>query len=472
MMTTPVREGAVALAAAIREGATTAVAETRRLLDRIARHDSDVGAFAAVDAEGALRQAATLDAERALGRLRGPLHGVPVAYKDLCFIRGLPNTCGTAAADYWEADQDCTVVQRLTASGAITLGKVRMTELAMGTFGVNEIQGTPRNPRAPDRIPGGSSSGAAVAVAAGFVPAAIGSDTGGSIRIPAACCGVVGLKPTYGRVSLAGLMPLSPSLDHAGPLAGSVRDVALLLSAVAGHDAADAASAAVAVPDFIGILERRVTGLTLAIPDNDWFHDVEPVTQTALNRVARIFAKRGVVLKRLTLPDPRAMIDATATVVRAESAAAHRHRIARLPAVQRFVRERLDAGAAVLAVDYLEARAAMARLREAFVREVFAVADAVLIPMLPGPPPMLSEATAGTPADVATRMARFARFARFVNGLGVPALAMPCSIDGEPLSLSFQLIAGPFREDVLLHLGLTVEEDAASSSPPARALSD
>ena len=204
MTPAPDADGAAAIVAAIREGRTTAAAQVRRSLDRIARLDAETGAFVTVDAERALRQAATLDAEHAAGRLRGSLHGVPIAYKDLCFIRGLPNTCGTAAPDYWVANEDCTVARRLTAAGAITLGKVRMTELAMGTFGVNEAQGTPRNPRAPDRVPGGSSSGSAVAVAAGFVPVAIGTDTGGSIRIPAACCGVVGLKPTYGRVSCRG----------------------------------------------------------------------------------------------------------------------------------------------------------------------------------------------------------------------------------------------------------------------------
>lgn len=456
MTTSSDTDGAAALATAIREGRTTAVAEMRRLLDEIMRRDPQIGAFVAVDAEGALRRAAALDAERAVGRLRGPLHGVPIAYKDLCFIAGLPNTCGTAVVDYWTADRDCTVARRLTAAGAITLGKVRMTELAMGTFGVNEIQGTPRNPRAPERVPGGSSSGSAVAVAAGFVPAAIGTDTGGSIRLPAACCGVVGLKPTYGRVSLAGLMPLSPSLDHVGPIARTVRDVALFLAAMGGHDPADPSSVDAPMSDVVASLEASVAGLTVAVADNDDFRDVDPGVRDALEEVAAVLARHQVLVKRLRVPDLQPMMDATATIVRAESAAAHRTRVARLPRVQALVRKRLDAGAAVSAVDYLDARRAMAKLRDEFVREVFSVADAVLLPMLPGPPPTLSDASSGTADEIAERMARFARFARFVNGLGVPALAAPCATPYATPPHSFQLVAAPFREDVVLRLGAAV----------------
>lgn len=446
------------VAAEIRNGRRTAVEIVREVLERIERLDPSVGAFVAVDAEGALRQAAALDAERRGGRLRGPLHGVPLAYKDLCYIGGLPNTCGTALRDYYTAPEDCTVARRLVAAGAVTIGKVTMTELAMGTFGVNAVQGTPRNPRAPDRIPGGSSSGSAVAVARGLVPATIGTDTGGSIRIPAACCGVAGLKPTWGRVSRAGVMPLSPTLDHVGPLARRTSDLALLLSAIAGHDPDDPSSSAEPVPDYHALASMPVAGLSVGVPENDYFAGVDAEVAAAIEETLRVLAAAGVSVKRLVLPDPRPMMDATTVIVRAEAAAAHARALAEQPRVfQPFVRERLEIGAAIPAGRYREAVAACAALRATFVREVFAAVDAVVAPIVPVPPLTLVEATAGSVKDVMDRMTRFSRFARLFNGLGVPVLALPCGRSAAGLPLAVQIAAAPFREQIVLRLGVTYE---------------
>ncbi len=465
------------IARAIRDGATSAVAVTERCLERIARIDPVLGAFVAVDAGRALDEAARLDAEQRGGHVRGPLHGVPLAYKDLFDIPGFPNSCGTAAPDYWRAREECTVSRRLADAGAVTLGKLRMTELAMGTFGVNVVQGTPRNPWSLDRIPGGSSSGCAVAVAAGLVAGALGTDTGGSIRIPAACCGVVGLKPTFGRVSRAGVMPLSASLDHVGPMARTVADVALLLSVIAGLDPADPASSREPVPDVVANGGADVTGLVVGLPDNGYFGGLAPPVHAAIEDAARVLAARGATIRRLTVPDPRPLMDATAIVVRAESAAAHRARLGQQDTLQPLVRDRLRAGIAIPAVEYLDARDRCVELSARFIAEVFGTVDALLLPIIPEPAPALGDVTTGSADDVNARMARFARFARFVNGLGTPALAVPCGFSADGLPLAFQLLARPFADAVVLRLGAAYEAQtswarrrpACSVTPDGRA---
>src|SRR5947209_19648833 len=243
------------------------VEATRACLDRIERLDGGIHAFITVDAEGALATARALETELSAGVSRGPLHGVPLAYKDLCHVPGLPTSCGTRTRDYFTSEIECTAVARLTAAGAVTLGKLNMTELALGPFGDNPHHGDVDNPWKAGHVSGGSSSGSGAAVAAGLAFGALGSDPGGSIRLPAACCGIVGLKPTYGRVSRAGAMPLSWSMDHLGPLTRTVADTALLLEIVAGHDPRDATSSRRGVPYYQRMLESPVAGLRIGIPE-------------------------------------------------------------------------------------------------------------------------------------------------------------------------------------------------------------
>jgi len=237
------------------------VEATQACLARIARLDAAIHAFITVDAEGALATARLREAELAAGRSRGALHGVPLAFKDLCHVPGLPTSCGTKTREYFTSPLECTAVARLREAGAVTLGKLNMTELALGPFGDNAHHGDVQNPWKRGHSAGGSSSGSAAAVAAGMAVATLGSDTGGSIRLPAACCGVVGFKPTYGRVSRAGAMPLSWSLDHLGPLTRTVADAALLLGIVAGHDPRDATSSHRGVPFYGRMLASPLAGL-------------------------------------------------------------------------------------------------------------------------------------------------------------------------------------------------------------------
>src|SRR3989440_7712912 len=263
------------LAEAVRTKRISPVELVRDCLARIERRNPALRAFIRVDAAGALATARALESEAVGGRFRGPLHGVPVAHKDLCVVPGLPTSCGTRTRDYFHSDVPCTAAARLAAAGAIVLGKLNMTELAMGPFGDNAHHGDVQNPWRAGHASGGSSSGSAAAVAAGLVAGAIGSDTGGSIRLPAACCGVVGLKPTYGRVSRAGAMPLSWSLDHLGPMTRSVRDAALMLEIVAGHDPRDATSSPRPVGAPLAALEAPVRGVRVALPENYYFEGLD-----------------------------------------------------------------------------------------------------------------------------------------------------------------------------------------------------
>src|SRR5216683_2714572 len=283
----------VTIAAAIRTRRMSPVEAVGSCLDRVRRLDKRMRAFIRLDESGALGAAKALEADAAAGRWQGPLHGVPVAFKDLCHLQGLPTSCGTKTAEYFTSSQESTAARRLLDAGAISLGKLNMTELAMGPYGDNAHHGDVDNPWRAGHCAGGSSSGSGAGVAAGFFLGALGTDTGGSIRLPAACCGIVGLKPTYGRVSRAGAMPLSWSMDHLGPLAGTVRDAALMLTVMAGRDPADATASSRAVPDCASGLEGDIAGVRIGLPANYFFEGVEAQIAAGVRAAARLLEDLG-----------------------------------------------------------------------------------------------------------------------------------------------------------------------------------
>ena len=447
------------LADAIRARQISPVEATRAYLDRIDRFDSTLRAFITVDREGALRQAATLEAEAKAGRLRGPLHGVPLAYKDLCFIRGLPTSCGTKTAEYFTAREDATVATRLAAAGAITLGKLNMTELALGPFGENQHHGDVQNPWKLGHVAGGSSSGSAAAVAAGLAAGAIGSDTGGSIRLPAACCGIVGVKPTYGRVSRSGVMPLSWSLDHIGPMTRTVVDAALMLTVIAGHDRCDATSSRRAVPDYVSRLARPPAALRIGVPENFYFDRLDAELTAIVQTAAGALATLGMKVGTVHVPDPAVLVGVSNILARCESAAIHARLIKERPhELQPHVLARLEPGFHVSAHDYLQAQRLRARLARTFVAEVFDAIDVLVAPTIPEPPPPLAVAKAGTADDRVARMGRFSRLTRPFNALGLPVVSVPCgfSADGRPVGM--QLVGRPFAEATLLALAHAYEQ--------------
>ncbi|HYS18769.1 MAG TPA: amidase [Candidatus Binatia bacterium] len=450
------------LARAITARKISPVEATQACLDRIARVDGRIHAFITVDAEGALATARALEAELAAGLSRGPLHGVPLAYKDLCHVPGLPTSCGTKTREYFASPTECTAAARLREAGAVTLGKLNMSELALGPFGDNAHHGDVQNPWRSGHCAGGSSSGSAAAVAAGFALATLGSDTGGSIRLPAACCGVVGLKPTYGRVSRAGAMPLSWSMDHLGPLTRTVADTALLLEIVAGHDPRDATSSRRGVPYYRRMLESPVARLRVGLPENYYFDGIDGEMDAAVRAAASVLEGLGALVTPVRVPDPRPLTDICSVISRSESAAVHARLVRERPhEMQPAVRSRLEVGFHISAHDYLQGLRLRSRLAREFIAEVFAEVDALVVPVIPEPAPALEAVKSGTVDEVVGRMGRFSRLTRPFNGLGLPALTVPCgfSSDGRPLAL--QIVGRAFDEATTLRLGHAYQQATA-----------
>lgn len=450
-----------AVAAAIAARRVSPVEATRACLARIDRLDARLRSFITLDPEGALRQAAEREAELMAGRVRGPLHGVPLAYKDLCVVRGLPTTCGTKAGDYFVDVCDATTVARLVAAGAVTIGKLNMSELALGPFGVNGHHGDVETPWKAGHVAGGSSSGSGAAVAAGFVFGALGSDTGGSIRLPAACCGVVGVKPTYGRVSRAGVMPLSWSLDHVGPLARNVRDAAALLGVIAGHDPRDATSSRRRPGDYVAAVDAPLGRVRVGVPENFYFRDLTPDVERAMEVAIAELERIGATVIRLAIPDPTPIVGVSNILVRCESAAVHARTARERPYdLQPEVLLRIEPGFHIPAFDYLQAARLRARFARAFGEQVFDVVDVVVAPTIPEPAPAVAAVKSGTAEERLARMTRFSRLTRPFNALGLPVVSVPCgaTADGRPLGL--QLAARPFAEATLLQLAHAYEQAA------------
>ena len=446
------------LAEAIRSRKISPVEAARGYLDRIERFNPKLRSFITVDAEGALTRA------RALEQMKpsGPLHGVPLAYKDLCAVKGLLTSCGTRTPDYFLSALECTAVTRLSGAGAVTLGKLNMSELAMGPFGDNAHHGDAQNPWRIGHITGGSSSGSGGAVAARLCAGALGSDTGGSIRLPAAACGIVGLKPTYGRVSRAGAMALSWSYDHLGPMTLTVRDCALMLGVIAGYDPEDATSSRHDAADYVAALDAPVRGLRVGVPENYYFDALHPEVEQAVRAAVVDLGKLGAQVTSLKVPDPHAMVAACSnTMVSAEAAAIHSRILKERPGeLQPAVLARLAPGLRVSAYDYIQGSRLRARLTREFIAEVFAEVDVLVTPTIPEPAPSLADAKSGTTDDVVKRMGRFSRLTRPFNALGLPVLSVPCGFSTTGLPIGLQIAGRAFDEATVLRLGYAYEQAA------------
>ncbi len=454
-------ESLTAVAEAIRAGKLSPVEAVGLCLERVRKWDGRIRAFVTLDEEGALHSARVLEAEAAAGHWRGPLHGVPLGFKDLCHLQGLSTSCGTSIPGYFTSAQECTAARRLLEGGAVSLGKLNMTELALGAFGDNAHHGDADNPWRAGHATGGSSSGSGAGVAAGFFSGAVGSDTGGSIRLPAACCGVVGLKPTYGRVSRAGAMVLSWSMDHLGPLAWTARDVALMLQVMAGRDAADATASRRAVPDYLATIDGGIKGVRVGLPENYFFQGVEDEMTAGVRRAARQLEDLGAHVGEIRLPDPQHMTDVAMLIARAESSTLHARLLREQPeALQPTVRARLELGMGIPAYDYLQALRLRAKLTRAFIRDVFEEVDVLLTPVIPEPAPAWASLKGATVDEFNARSARFSRLTRPFNGYGIPALSVPCGFTATGLPLAFQAVGRPFDEGLLLRLGHAYQEAA------------
>lgn len=454
------------IAAELRAGNVSSVELTTAALERIQRLDPKLNSFLTVTAGPALDQARRADEERLTGRDRGPLHGIPIALKDLFLTRGIRTTAGSKVYERFVPEIDAAVVEKLEAAGAVLIGKLNQHECAYGITSENPHFGPVRNPWNTEHSPGGSSGGSGAAVSAGFVFAAMGTDTGGSIRIPASFCGVAGIKPTYGLVSRYGVFPLGYSLDHMGPLARSVRDCAIVLEAIAGHDRRDPASARRQVSRLVPPDGVSIRGVRIGVPENFYFDRVDPEVDAAVRATLRLAESVGAEVKPVRVPDIAALNAVARVVLLAEASAIYEPLLKERSLFGEDVLALFDQGRLVPATDYVNAQ----RLRRRMQREFAAVwrdVDCLITPATPAPAPRIGQKTVrlgGEEEDV--RLAA-TRLARGINALGLPAAAIPCGITAAGLPIGLQIIGPAFADAAVLRVAAALED--AGAGVPKRA---
>lgn len=451
------------IGSALRSGRLSSVALTQSLLTRIAELDPALHAFITLTAERALADAARADQELAAGRDRGPLHGVPYGLKDILDTKGILTTCGSRLYRDHKPAEDAAVEEKLRAGGAVLLGKLATSEFACGGPSADVPYPPARNPWNTAHYTGGSSSGSAAAVASGMMRVAIGSDTGGSIRVPASYCGVVGLKPTYGLVSRRGLYPLSYSLDHCGPLTGSVEDMALVMNVIAGHDSRDPASVDRPRADFRAGVGRDIKGLRVGYARQ--FHvdtaGILPDVVTRLDEAAQRLSKLGADIGEVALPDFELFRACSRCLITAEAFAVHEQNLKeRGQHYGRLTYQRLIAGVALSAADLVQAF----RMRRELVVQLDALLrdhDVLMLSTGMGQAPVLDLTATAPPPMVGSPTV-------IASVTGHPAMSVPMGFAASGLPLGMQIIGRPFGEPTMFQIGAAFE--AASSAPSAAPL--
>ena len=432
--------------AALRAKKVSALELTDESLKRIAQAQPKLNAFITVIADSARARAVAMDAELSRGVDRGPLHGIPIAHKDLVMTRGIRTTAGSKLFSDFVPGEDAVVAAKLNDAGAVLVGKTNLHELAYGITSNNPHFGAVRNPWDTERIPGGSSGGSGSAVAADLVFMATGTDTGGSIRIPSSFCGTVGLKPTYEGVSRRGVIPLSLTMDHVGPMTRTVRDAAISYNAMAAHPSG-----------FVPRADTEVRGFRVGLPRNFYFDALDVEVAAAVRAAVQTAAAIGARVVDVDVPD----IDAINTVGRilllVEAVSNLRPHLDRRGDFGADVLALMDQGRMVSAIDYADAQ----RLRRIYIREfskLWSQVDCIFIPSTPTPAPKIGETTmqiGGVTGDV--RLAT-TRLMRGINVLGIPALALPCGFSKSGLPIGLQILAAPRQEDKLLKIGAAMED--------------
>ena len=442
----------------IRSGALSPLELVEAYVERINRFDTRLNAFVTVTEGRAVARARALEAELARGRWRGPLHGIPIALKDNIDTAGVRTTAASAVFADRVPDEDAEVVTRLEEAGAIILGKLNMHEFAYGATSAYTQSGPVRNPWDVDRIPGGSSGGSGAAVAARLCAGALGTDTGGSVRIPAAHCGIVGLKATYGLASIRGIIPLSVSLDHVGPMCRTVADAALLLQALAGYDPRGIASIRADVPDYASALRRRTSSLRLGVPRTGFYDDVDPQIAEAVDRALGVLGDLTASTRDVELPArPQ-------TGLQVEAYAYHADLLdERRGLYDPSTLERIERGAEVAATDYAEALYQLKLVRKAIPR-VFDDVDVLVTPTLPRLPIGI-EAARESP-DEATQI--LVRNTAPFNVYGIPTISVPCGFSREGLPIGLQMSGRALGEVDVLALAHAYEQstDWHERTPP------
>jgi len=451
------------IAEAVANGDVSAVEVTEAALARIARRDPALNAFTAVLEVRALVRAEDLDNAHTEGRSLGPLAGVPFAVKNLFDIAGLPTLAGSKInRDAAPANRDATLIERLEAAGAVLIGALNMGEYAYDFTGENIHDGPSRNPHDTDRMTGGSSGGSGAATAGGLVPIALGSDTNGSIRVPASLCGLFGLKPTYGRLSRARTFPFVASLDHVGPLARSAKDLALAYDAMRGHDPDDPVCVDRPAEPVTPVLERGADGLRIAVAGGYFSKGAFPEARTALERVAAALGAR----REIDIPEAERGRAAAYVITTAEGASLHLDRLRRHARdFDPAVRDRLIAGAMVPAPLVVQAQKFRRWYREQ-VLKLFKEVDAILAPATPCTAPRIGQQTFVLDGVELPVRANLGLYTQPISFIGLPVAAVPVPL--EPLPIGVQIIAAPWREDVALRIAHALEREGVAAAPRPR----
>jgi aspartyl-tRNA(Asn)/glutamyl-tRNA(Gln) amidotransferase subunit A len=443
------------LAQRLRRREISPVEVTRDCLARIEKLNPALNAFITVMAESAMTDAREAEGEIGRGEWRGALHGVPVALKDLIDTVGVRTTAASALYKDRVPNEDSEVVRRLREAGAVIVGKNNLHEFAYGGSSLVSYFGDVHNPWDVGRIAGGSSGGSAAAVAAGLAYAAIGTDTAGSIREPAALCGCVGLKPTYGRVSSRGVIPLSASLDHIGPLAATVEDAAIVLQAIAGYDPADVTSVNVLVADYVSALRERVKGMRVGVPREYFYDDLDGEVAAAMEHALAGLQSLGAELREVKLDVPTdRMLQA------AESYAYHAQNVERSPqSYQAETVRRIRSGEKVTAAEYIQRRREQDEARRNL-RAIFGEVDVLVTPTMPMAAPAIAELKAN-PDALRPAELRLLRNTRPFNVWGLPAISVPCGFTQGGLPIGMQIAGAHWREDLVLRVAYAYEQATA-----------
>jgi aspartyl-tRNA(Asn)/glutamyl-tRNA(Gln) amidotransferase subunit A len=431
---------------ALRSRRVSCLELANRSLDQIAKLNPRLNAFITVTEQSARERAQALDGELAGGVDRGPLHGIPIAHKDLISTKGIRTTSGSKLFRDHIPGADAPIVEKLTAAGAVMLGKTGLHELAYGITSDNPHYGTIRNPRDPARTPGGSSGGSGAAVATDMVFMATGTDTGGSIRIPASFCGVVGLKPTYGLIDRSGIQPLGLSLDHVGPLTRTVADAGVALEAML-NDAA-----------LLRPAPASCQYIRIGLPENFFFSHVASEVGAAIHEAARAAERLGARVTPVQVPDIDALNDVGRIILLAEASALYQPYFSRREDFGADVLALLDQGRLVPATDYVNAQ----RIRKMLIAEfraLFSTIDCLLTPATPTTAPLIGQKQVELDGEMMDTRLATTRLVRGINVLGFPALSMPCGMSTEGLPIGLQMIGRPFEENLLLALGEALEAE-------------
>ncbi|MGE5619014.1 MAG: amidase [Sphingomonadaceae bacterium] len=440
-------------------------------LRQIERVDGRVNAYITVMGESALEAAREAEREIARGNWRGPLHGIPIALKDIIYVRGVRNTAGSSILKDFVPSEDATVTTRLRQAGAIIVGKNNMHEFAFGPLNTNPHFGDAHNPWDLERVTGGSSGGSAAAVAASMCSAALGTDTGGSIRIPAAFCGVFGIKPTYGRVSRYAVTPCAWSLDNVGPLTRTAEDSALVLSAIAGWDPKDPASSRKPVQDYAAALSQPVSGLKVAVLREYVTDPLEPAVVAGFRSALEVLRSLGMAVEEVSIPEVNAAIGASTAILFAEVAAYHQEDLrTRQQDIGPDVRSRLEQGSLIAATDYVNGQRVRRLLIDRF-RALMKQYDAVVCPTEPATAPRLDQEIVQYEGFAEPRGATATRHTRLFNLTSQPAASVPCGFAPNGLPIAMQIAAAPFDETTVLRIAHAYQQatDWHLKTPPVAA---